>query len=158
VLAHLYDALRHHDGRRLADLKGAGRISPQDWQIPVTQWDTIAQAASNRAEAWGTGAQLRADLLDRTPGVFDDPTATTDTQPPPRSPGRGLRLLCVSVRERHIHDVTRVRHGPPSTRTSRLGPRTRGTPSGPAIMTGPLRDHRLPKRREALRRVMSMGR
>jgi hypothetical protein len=97
VLAHVYDALLSHDGRRLADLKG-GRISPDDWQIPATQWDTIAQAASGRAEPWGTGPQLRADLLDRMPGCFDDPTAPTGAKPSPGEPGRGLRLLCVSVR------------------------------------------------------------
>ena len=119
VLAHVYDALLHHDGRRLADLKGGGRICPQDWQIPVTQWDTIAQEASSRAEAWGTGAQLRADLLDRMPGVFDDPTAPTDTQPPPRSPGRGLRLLCVSVRGNHGYLV-----GNPSVHPIDLEPGT----------------------------------
>jgi hypothetical protein len=97
VLAHVYDALLHHDGRRLADLKG-GRISPEDWQIPVTQWDAIAEAASVRAETWGTGPQLRADLLDRMPGCFDDPTAPTGAQPSHGSPGRSLRLVCVSVR------------------------------------------------------------
>ncbi len=97
VLAHVYDALLHHDGRRLADLKG-GRISPQDWLIPVTQWDAIAEAASGRAEAWGTGPHLRADLLDRMPGCFDDPTAPTGAQPSHGAPGRGLRLVCVSVR------------------------------------------------------------
>ena len=92
VLAHVYDALLHHDGRRLADLKGGGRINPEDWQIPVTQWDAIAEAASSRAQEWGTDAQLRADLLDRMPGVFDDPCASTGTQPQ----DAGLRLLCVS--------------------------------------------------------------
>ena len=96
VLAHVYDALLHHDGRRLADVKGE-RISPEDWQIPVTQWDAIAAAASTRADEWGTGAQVRADLLDRMPGVFDDPTAPTGTQPPPAPRGAGLRLLCVSI-------------------------------------------------------------
>lgn len=79
VLAHVYDALLRHDGRRLADLKGGGRINPEDWQIPVTQWDAIAEAASSRATVWGTDAQLRADLLDRMPGVFDDPDAPTGT-------------------------------------------------------------------------------
>jgi hypothetical protein len=98
VLTHVYDALLHHDGRRLADLGGGQTISPDDWQIPVTQWDAIAEAASDQAEPWGTGPQLRADLLDRMPGCFDDPTAPTGTAPPPSSPGRGLRLLCVSVR------------------------------------------------------------
>jgi hypothetical protein len=93
VLAHVYDALLRHDGRRLADLKGSGRISPKNWQIPVTQWDAIAEAASSRAQAWGTDAQLRADLLDRMPGVFDEPAASTGTQPQ----NTGLRLLCVSV-------------------------------------------------------------
>jgi hypothetical protein len=98
VLAHVYDALLHHDGRRLADLKGAQPISPEDWQIPLAQWDTIAEAASSRAEGWGTGPQLRADLLDRMPGCYDDPTAPTGAEAPHGSPGRGLRLLCVSVR------------------------------------------------------------
>ena len=98
VLTHVYDALLHHDGRRLAALGGGQKISPDDWQIPVTQWDAIAEAASDQAEPWGTGPHLRADLLDRMPGCFDDPTAPTGTGPPPSSPGRGLRLLCVSVR------------------------------------------------------------
>jgi hypothetical protein len=97
VLAHVYDAVLHHDGRRLADLRGA-RISPEDWQIPMAQWDAIAEAASSRAEAWGTGPQLRADLLDRMPGCFDDPTAPTGTEPSHGVRGRGLRLVCVSVR------------------------------------------------------------
>jgi hypothetical protein len=102
VLAHVYDALLHHDSRRLADLKtSGGRISPDDWQIPATQWDAIAQAASDRAQPWGIGAQLRADLLDRMPGCFDDPAAPTGSQPPPTTPGHGLRLLCVSVRGAH---------------------------------------------------------
>jgi hypothetical protein len=101
VLAHVYDALLRHDSRRLADLKLGGRISPDDWQIPATQWDTIATAASDRAEVWDTGPQLRADLLDRMPGVFDDPAAPTGSQPAPIAPGRGLRLLGVSVRGNH---------------------------------------------------------
>ncbi|WP_432830826.1 hypothetical protein [Dactylosporangium sp. CA-092794] len=96
VLAHVYDALLQQEGRRLADLRGSGRIHPEDWQIPVTQWDAIADAASRRAEVWGTDAQARADLLDRMPGVFDDPEAPTDT-PPAGPPGTALRLLCVSV-------------------------------------------------------------
>ena len=74
VLAHVYDALLRHDGQRLADLRGT-TISPNDWQIPAIQWDAIAEAASDRAEAAGAGPQLRADLLDRMPGCFDDPTA-----------------------------------------------------------------------------------
>jgi hypothetical protein len=81
VLAHVYDALLRADGRRLADLNNTGRISPDDWQIPATQWDAIAQAASDRADRWGSGPQLRADLLDRMPGCFDDPTAPTSTEP-----------------------------------------------------------------------------
>jgi hypothetical protein len=97
VLAHVYDAVLHHDGRRLADLRG-GRISPEDWQIPMAQWDAIAEAASSRAETWGTGPRLRADLLDRMPGCFDDPTAPTGTEPSHGPRGRGLRLVCVSVR------------------------------------------------------------
>ena len=76
----------------------AQKISPDDWRIPVIQWDAIAEAASDRAEPWGTGPQLRAELLDRMPGCFDAPTASTGTRPPPGSPGRGLRLLCVSIR------------------------------------------------------------
>jgi hypothetical protein len=80
VLAHVYDALLRADGRRLADLKNdGGRISPDDWQIPATQWDAIAQAASDWADWWGIGPQLRAHLLDRMPGCFDDPTAPTGT-------------------------------------------------------------------------------
>ena len=75
LLAHVYDALLRFDGRRLADLKPAGPISPEDWQIPAMQWDAIAKAASDRAEVWGTGRQLRADLLDRMPGCYDDPAA-----------------------------------------------------------------------------------
>jgi hypothetical protein len=101
VLAYVYDALLRPDGRQLADLKGGGRIAPEDWQIPATQWDTITQAASDRAETWDTGPQLRADLLDRMPGCFDDPAAPTGSQQPPTVPGRGLRLLCVSVRGNH---------------------------------------------------------
>src|SRR5262245_8053385 len=31
VLAHVYDTLLQQDGRRLADLKGGGRIHPEDW-------------------------------------------------------------------------------------------------------------------------------
>nr|BFE56388.1 hypothetical protein GCM10020063_009140 [Dactylosporangium thailandense] len=99
VLAHVYDALLRYDSRRLADLKQGGGISPDDWQIPATQWDAIATGASDRAEAWGSGPQLRADLLDRMPGCFDDPTAPTGSQPVVA--GRGLRLLCVSVRGNH---------------------------------------------------------
>lgn len=98
VLAHVYDALLRADGRRLAGLKHGGRISPDDWQIPATQWDAIATAASDRAQLWGTGPQLRADLLDRMPGCFDSPAAPTGGPPPPATPGQGLRLLCVSVR------------------------------------------------------------
>lgn len=100
VLADLYDTLLHGEGRRLADLHNGGQISPDDWQIPTTQWDAIAQAASEHAQQWGTGPQLRADLLDRMPGCFDDPAAPTGSQPPPAA-GRGLRLLCVSVRGSH---------------------------------------------------------
>jgi hypothetical protein len=99
VLAHVYDALLRADGRRLADLKHGGRIAPDDWQIPATQWDAIATAASDRAQLWGTGPQLRADLLDRMPGCFDNPAAPTGR--PPATAGHGLRLLCVSVRGNH---------------------------------------------------------
>ncbi len=98
VLGRVYEALLHPDGRRLVDIhRAGGRIDPDDWQIPVTQWDAIADAASSHAEQWGTDAQLRADLLDRMPGVFDDPNAPTHAGPP----GPGLRLLCVSVRGNH---------------------------------------------------------
>ena len=51
VLAHLYDALLYQDGRRLVDVHHAGgHIDPQHWQIPVTQWDAITDAASSHAE------------------------------------------------------------------------------------------------------------
>lgn len=100
VLEHVYDALLRDDGRRLADLKSGGRISPDEWQIPVAQWYAIADAASDRAQNWGTGPRLRADLHDHMPGVFDDPATPTGHQPPP-APGRGLRLLCVSVAGNH---------------------------------------------------------
>jgi hypothetical protein len=60
VLAHVYDALLRADGRRLADLKNdGGRISPDDWQIQATQWDAIAQAASDRADWWGSARNCR---------------------------------------------------------------------------------------------------
>jgi hypothetical protein len=96
VLANVYEALLHQDGRRFVDIhRAGGRIDPQDWQIPVTQWDAITDAASSHAEQWGTDAQLRADLYDRMPGVFDDPIAPTGP------PGQRLRLLCVSVRGNH---------------------------------------------------------
>jgi hypothetical protein len=88
----------HTDGRRLADSKHGGPIDPDDWQIPATQWDAIAQAASDRAEPWGTGPQLRADLLDRMPGCFDNPTAPAGNQP---LAAGGLRLVCVSIRGNH---------------------------------------------------------
>jgi hypothetical protein len=102
VLAYVYDALLRADGRRLADQgTGGGRISPEDWQIPATQWDAIAQAASDRAERWGIGPQLRADLLDRMPGCFDDPAAPIGFESPDARQRRGLRLLCVSVRGNH---------------------------------------------------------
>lgn len=113
VLAHLYDTLLRGEGRRLADLNEG---SPDDWQIPVTQWEAIAQAASDQARQWGTGPQLRADLLDRMPGCFDDPAAPTGSQPPPAA-GGGLRLLCVSVRGSHAYLV-----GNPSVRPVDLGP------------------------------------
>lgn len=102
VLAYVYGALLRGDGRRLGDLKtGGGRISPDDWQIPTIQWDAIAQAACDRAQRWGIGPQLRADLLDRMPGCFDDPAAATGIESPEARQGRGLRLLCVSVRGNH---------------------------------------------------------
>jgi hypothetical protein len=50
VLAHVYDALLHNDGRRLADLQGAQPISPEDWHIPLAQWD---RGASTRVGAQG---------------------------------------------------------------------------------------------------------
>ena len=64
---------------------------------------------SAQAEWWGTGPQLRADLLDRMPGCFDDPAAPTGSPPSPAPPGHGLRLLCVSVRGGHgylVGDLT----------------------------------------------------
>lgn len=97
VLVYVYDTLHDHDGRWLSGPKGGAPVHPDDWQIPQTQWDAIVQAASSRARAWGTDARLRADLLDRMPGVFDDPAAPTGAA----SSRRGLRLLCVSVRGNH---------------------------------------------------------
>jgi hypothetical protein len=108
----VYDALLSQDGRSLADHRSGWRIRPDAWQIPSIQWDAIVDAASARAQAWGTDAQLRADLLDRMLSVFDDATAPTSG-----------RRSAAAVRVRPAGDCYLV--GNPSGAPGRLGPRRR---------------------------------
>jgi hypothetical protein len=54
-------------------------IDPNDFVIPDTQWRAIVAVATNRAEEWGSAAELTLDVLNYMPGTYDDPTVATPT-------------------------------------------------------------------------------
>jgi hypothetical protein len=67
-------------------------IRPDDYALPVTQWQAIVGAVAARAEQWGTQAVIGLELaMFLMPGQYDDPTVPApdmplgDYQPPMRT-------------------------------------------------------------------------
>jgi hypothetical protein len=73
VIRVIFTALLSDVGQRLEDLGPEHRINPDEYAIPQTQWDAVMTAITNRADEWGTAAQLALDLIDKMPAGYDDP-------------------------------------------------------------------------------------
>jgi hypothetical protein len=74
TLRTLYTILLADAGAPLDDLPDGQRINPGAFAIPTTQWQLILRAATNRAQEWGTAAEIGLELaLGLMPTHYDDP-------------------------------------------------------------------------------------
>jgi len=70
----LYNALLSDTGRTIDQLPEGDRLDPRDYAIPTSQWRAILAAITNRAQAWGTAAEVGLELaLGLMPAHYDDP-------------------------------------------------------------------------------------
>jgi hypothetical protein len=54
---------------------GVGQnLDPRQFQIPASQWQAIVTAAINRAQEWGTAADIAVHFANLMPCQYDDPT------------------------------------------------------------------------------------
>jgi hypothetical protein len=71
VITGLYTVLLENTGRSI-DQPG-DPIDPTSFAIPAAQWQALADAATNRAQAWGTAAQVGLELVNLMPSSYEDP-------------------------------------------------------------------------------------
>ncbi len=84
ALGALYTALLADTGNSLHEMLEAGQLKASDYAIPTSQWQAILAAATRRAEAWGTAAQIGLDLaINLMPSHYHDPDAPTPDLPLP---------------------------------------------------------------------------
>lgn len=81
VIHAVYDTLLADTGLTLTSLPDGQRIDPRQFQIPTSQWEAICGAVTDRAAAWGTGAELAMELVNVLPSTYDDPGAPTPQRP-----------------------------------------------------------------------------
>lgn len=81
TITSVLNTLLADDGRGLGQLTDGQMINPCGWAIPSCQWEAITAAAVNRAQQWGTGAQLSMELVDRMPGSYPESGAPVPDQP-----------------------------------------------------------------------------
>jgi hypothetical protein len=77
----VYDTLLADLGLSLNALPEGQQLDPRKFLIPTQQWKTIAGAVTDRATAWGIGAELAMDLINVLPGSYDDPAAPVPDRP-----------------------------------------------------------------------------
>jgi hypothetical protein len=59
-------------------------LHPDRYAIPASQWQAIVAAITNRAQAWGTAAEVGIELaMNLMPGHYDDPTVPAPELPLP---------------------------------------------------------------------------
>jgi hypothetical protein len=76
AMGALYNALLADTGRTLDQASEGARVRPGDYAIPTSQWQAILAAATGRAQAWGTAAEVGLELaLGLMPAHYDDPQA-----------------------------------------------------------------------------------
>jgi hypothetical protein len=81
VVRAVYDTLLADLGLSLDTLPEGQQLDPRKFLIPARQWEAITGAVTDRAAAWGTGAQLAMDLINVLPGSYDDPGAPVPALP-----------------------------------------------------------------------------
>ncbi|GAA0908710.1 hypothetical protein [Virgisporangium aurantiacum] len=73
VLAALYVALTGKPGDGDAGMTASG-VHPDRYAIPTSQWQAITTAITNRAQAWGTAAEVALELaMNLMPTQYADP-------------------------------------------------------------------------------------
>lgn len=72
-----YQALLAGTGRTLADYDHTNQLDPRSFAIPTTQWHAIVEAATSRANQWGTGNHLAMELINSMPSSYQDPHVPT---------------------------------------------------------------------------------
>ena len=68
------DALLTDLGDSTGNYSPQSPIDPRQYAIPASQWTAIADAAVNRAHAFGTAVELGLSLVNVGPSTYDDPT------------------------------------------------------------------------------------
>jgi hypothetical protein len=81
VVRAVYDTLLADLGLSLDSLPPGQQLDPRMFLIPARQWEAITGAVTDRAAAWGTGAELALDLINVLPGTYDDPDAPVPALP-----------------------------------------------------------------------------
>jgi len=80
----LYTALLADTGRTVDQLPEGDRLRPCDYAIPTSQWQAILGAITNRAQAWGTAAEVGLELaLGLMPAHYNDPQVPVPDLPLP---------------------------------------------------------------------------
>jgi hypothetical protein len=73
VITGVYTILLDGTGQAWNSHGPADPVDPTAHAIPATQWHAIAEAATRRAEAWGSAAHIGLDLANLMPSTYDDP-------------------------------------------------------------------------------------
>jgi hypothetical protein len=81
TIGSVYDILLAELGLSMGTLPTGQKVDPRHFAIPSSQWQAITGAGTERAAAWGTGAQLALELINMLPGTYDDPAAPVPERP-----------------------------------------------------------------------------
>ncbi|MBI1758150.1 MAG: hypothetical protein HYR62_02830 [Actinobacteria bacterium] len=117
LLTEVFDAMRTmvHDTPTDPHQPPQRVVRVGDHAIPSSQWRAILDAATNRAQQWGTSVHVSLELANYLPASYDDPTVATPTWPAPdhRPPIHHLHLTRQAVdmitrAEAHLRQLTAV--------------------------------------------------
>ncbi|HZM79928.1 MAG TPA: hypothetical protein VFC19_29700 [Candidatus Limnocylindrales bacterium] len=81
AIGSVYDTLLADLGLSTSTLPDGQQLDPRRFQIPSNQWQAITGAVTDRAAAWGTGAELALELINVLPSTYDDPSAPVPDRP-----------------------------------------------------------------------------
>jgi hypothetical protein len=77
----VFTALLNTVSESLADYGPGRRLDVGQYAIPATQWASIAEACQQRADAFGTRAEVALALADIMPASYDDPAIGVTDRP-----------------------------------------------------------------------------